>query len=587
MTFAPRRALLLVLLWGAAAHADIFSPGELAKPHANLEGLPNCTKCHPAGSQLSQEACLACHGELKPEIGKSQGFHGRINDEKRACENCHHEHQGRELQLIDWGPKGQAGFEHLRAGWALNGAHAKTSCDKCHEKRLFTDKVALKLLERKPVTWLGLSKGCESCHFDEHRGQLEGSCAECHDEKAWKPAPKFDHAKTNYPLEGKHKAVKCLGCHPAQKDAEKHGFPAPVSEVFFKAAPVEHDSCLDCHKDFHNGQFGRRCSSCHTVEGWRIIRNAAQDRAFHDKTRFPLKGAHLDVACKDCHGPWPGQAPKFKGLSFEKCSDCHPDAHEGQLADPKKKTMPDCDACHGLDGFTPVKFGVEEHKATRYALEGSHTVVACDGCHEKNPQLSRQIPKPIELMLKKKRRKELFSFTQLAFSKTTDKCESCHADEHKGQFADEKKACSVCHQVTKWAALKFDHDKDSRYPLTGKHAQVPCSQCHWAPPGQTAKYRPVETACKSCHEDVHAGQLGAECEKCHQTSDFRKVSFDHRPPNTRFALDGKHAPLACDACHKRVLLKGGVGAVLYKPLPLGCEGCHKDFHQGAFKGFEP
>jgi hypothetical protein len=590
VTLAWRSGLLAVLLCGGAAHADLFSPGELAKPHSNLEGLPNCTKCHPAGSQLSQEACLACHGELKPEIGKGQGFHGRIQNEKRACENCHHEHKGVNLQLIDWGSKGQNGFEHLRAGWALKGAHAKTGCDKCHEKRLIFDKAVLKLLERKPATWLGLSTGCESCHFDEHRGQLEGGCAECHDEKAWKPAPKFDHGKTNYPLEGKHKAVKCLQCHPNQKDSEKHGFPAPVSEVFFKAAPLEHDSCLDCHKDFHNGQFGPRCASCHTVEGWLIIRNAAQDRAFHEKTKFPLKGAHLDVACKDCHGPWPGlQGPKFKGLKFQNCSDCHADAHEGQLMDPKKKTMPDCDVCHGLDGFAPVKYGIEEHKATRYPLEGSHTVVPCDACHEKNPQLQRQIPKPVELTLKKQHRRELFSFAQLVLTaKATDKCESCHEDAHKGQFADEKKACTGCHQVARWSQLKFNHDTDSRYPLTGKHKAVVCSKCHWPPaPGAPAKYRPLETACKNCHEDAHAGQLGTECEKCHTTTDFKAVNFNHQPPNARFGLDGKHAPLKCDACHKQVAIGGGKSTVLYKPLPITCEACHSDFHQGAFKGFEP
>ena len=135
--------------------------------------------------------------------------------------------------------------------------------------------------------------------------------------------------------------------------------------------------------------------------------------------------------------------------------------------------------------------------------------------------------------------------------------------------------------------LKFDHDKDSRYPLTGKHAKVVCSKCHWAPAGQLVKYRPVETACKNCHEDAHAGQLGTECEKCHNTKDFKAVSFEHQPPNTRFALDGKHAPLKCDACHKKVQVGGGKTAALYKPLPLNCEGCHSDFHQGAFKGFEP
>ncbi len=68
MTRAFRRGLLLVLQCGPAAHADIFSPGELAKPHEDLEGMRNCTQCHPAGDQLSQGTCLACHTELKGRV---------------------------------------------------------------------------------------------------------------------------------------------------------------------------------------------------------------------------------------------------------------------------------------------------------------------------------------------------------------------------------------------------------------------------------------------------------------------------------------------------------------------------------------
>ena len=30
-----------------------LSPGDLSKPHANLEGLENCTQCHDAGKKIS------------------------------------------------------------------------------------------------------------------------------------------------------------------------------------------------------------------------------------------------------------------------------------------------------------------------------------------------------------------------------------------------------------------------------------------------------------------------------------------------------------------------------------------------------
>ena len=127
-----RGFLVLVLLLAASAWADLFSPGELSAPHAALEGLSQCTQCHPAGGQLSQATCLSCHKELQPRLGKGQGLHGRITEEKRACENCHHEHQGENGRLIDYGPGGEKGFNHLRTGWGLKGAHAVLKCSACH-----------------------------------------------------------------------------------------------------------------------------------------------------------------------------------------------------------------------------------------------------------------------------------------------------------------------------------------------------------------------------------------------------------------------------------------------------------------------
>ena len=54
--------------------------------------------------------------------------------------------------------------------------------------------------------WVGLETTCVSCHRadDVHRGSLGESCERCHDCKGWKPAPKFDHDSSAFPLTGKH-----------------------------------------------------------------------------------------------------------------------------------------------------------------------------------------------------------------------------------------------------------------------------------------------------------------------------------------------------------------------------------------------
>ena len=279
MTHSLRVVVLLSLGLATAARADLFSPGDLSKAHTTFEGLSNCTKCHPAGGQLSQATCLSCHQELQPRLGKGQGLHGHISEDKRNCEVCHHEHQGLNAKLIDWGAAGEKGFNHLRSGWGLKGAHADTKCEGCHEKRRILWPTAQKLLATRPHTFLGLGTACTDCHFDEHRGQQQEDCEFCHTEKAWKPQPGFNHDDTEYALKGKHAKVKCTGCHLTEKDTEPHGFPGPKNETFLRFAPVEHRTCLDCHKDFHEGRFGLRCQSCHVVDGWRILRNATTERA--------------------------------------------------------------------------------------------------------------------------------------------------------------------------------------------------------------------------------------------------------------------------------------------------------------------
>lgn len=607
-----RAAVALALVAATAARADLFSPGELARAHAAYEGLSNCTQCHPAGKQLSAEACLACHTELKGKVAAGKGLHGRMTaEQKAACWTCHPDHQGRPFEMIEWGKEGEKGFDHKRTGWPLKGGHAPPlECAKCHEKRLLADPAVTAMLAKQPErkSWLGLPTACWRCHFDEHRGQLAEKgheCQKCHDEKAWKPAPLFDHQDSEYPLKGRHRAqvnpkIKCEDCHPKKVDEETAAgvFPAPkVPGSFAAYAPINHRSCLDCHRDPHTGRFGQRCQSCHTVEGWRIVRNAVAERQFHDKTRYPLRGAHADVECAACHN-LPGRAPRFKGLLFEACTDCHYDAHFGQIAkDAPKAAGPKCDKCHTVEGFTPSHYDAEQHAKTKFPLEGGHRAVACGLCHPRQAALADKVPAALRKMLRSSRRIELFSTVSFDPPKRldrNDRCEVCHLDPHAGQFDARAGGCPSCHKVSSFADVAFDHTKDSRYPLTGKHAQVKCAACHQPlKGGRVVRYKPLDLACAACHADVHAGQLAkvagkpTDCERCHDTADFKKPRFKHEPPFTEYKLEGKHAKAQCVACHADVPTAPGVVTRRYKPLPSTCEGCHDDYHRGAFKGFEP
>ena len=595
MRRAPCVALLAVCSLAAAARGQVFSPGPLNKGHANLEGLANCTKCHVAGGQLSDQRCLDCHGELKQRIAKRHGFHGLLSAAERTCNKCHHEHQGKDFALVDWGKGGKTAFDHRRTGFPLLGKHAPLRCDECHRDRLIVDPGIRELRKTHAgrETYLGVAVQCSACHFDEHRGQLRGACKECHNEKGWKPAPGFHHARTDFPLEGKHAEVKCVSCHARERDPHfsRGAFPAPVSEVFSRFKPVAHAACTTCHKDPHQNRFGQVCQSCHTVEGWLVLKGAAGQRAFHEKTRYPLRGAHLEVACRSCHGPFPGSRAIFKGLAFDSCTACHVDAHLSQLGKGREPAAA-CDRCHTVQGFRPARYEVQDH--TSWPLQGAHEAVACLLCHRADPGLEARAVL-VRAWIEQRKRKDQISLTAFHPPGDTSRCDTCHADPHGGQFQErvQKAGCTDCHQVASWAEVRFDHDRDTRFALTGGHAGRSCASCHAPDAAGMVRYTAASLACSSCHADVHAGQFAparggqTDCTRCHSTAAWTATSFEHRLPFTTFELQGKHASVACTGCHRDVAVAPGVRARRYRGIPTACEDCHVDVHRGAFRGFTP
>ncbi|MCC6809553.1 MAG: hypothetical protein IT381_19140 [Deltaproteobacteria bacterium] len=545
-------------LAAAGAEAQIVSPGELSRAHESLDSLKSCTKCHESGRRLSADICLSCHKELKTRVDKGTGLHGRLNATERAqCQNCHHEHQGRDFPIVDWNEKK---FDHALTGFVLKFKHEKVACKECHAtKSVRADDIKAWITHHpKGRTFLGLGTTCAGCHDDPHAQKLGADCQSCHDEASWKVRGKFDHATTDFPLLGKHKRVACDKCH-----ATKTG--GGLDAAF---PPVEHAACSSCHQDPHNKRFGQRCESCHTLDGWHTLKKGAVDREFHDKTRFPLVGAHAGVECASCHGPFKrGGAAKFKGLAFQTCASCHLDSHAGQLA------AAACDRCHTVESFSPIRFKLADHKA--YLLEDAHAAVGCGECHKETlrPQMLTASGGKV------------FRPSAVDFHPKHDRCESCHEDPHGGQFIGKK--CDTCHTTQGFRpASGFVHDRDTAFALAGAHVTAPCSGCHLRP-AKTApvQFHGIDKACAACHQDVHFGQLGAACERCHDLSAFQPAArFDHQ--KTKFALDGKHAKLTCERCHPQVDVKG-TRVQRFVPTPTTCEGCHKDPHGGAFKRFKP
>lgn len=501
MTF---RALLLAFMWmllPVGAHANkLLMPGDLIQGHAKEE--ETCEKCHKKFDKGAQsKLCADCHKEVGKDIAEKRGYHGRIQEQKE-CKECHTDHKGRDAKIV---VLDKNDFDHSKTDYQLKGAHAepKVKCDGCH-------KAGKKYSEAPNV--------CVECHKkdDKHKGNFGVKCESCHVEKEWKEI-QFDHDKrTKYPLLGKHKQIKCNSCHKGDLFKDKL-----------------QTNCASCHQKedekAHKGKMGQKCESCHTERDWKEI------LFDHDKkTKFPLLGKHKEVKCSGCHK---GDPVKDKGMKTT-CITCHQKdddkIHKGKFGIK-------CESCHVEREWKEIKF--DHDKQTKYPLLGKHKQAKCSGCHKGDIYKDKI---------------------------TATNCYSCHQKDddkiHKGKFGTK---CESCHVERDWKEVLFDHNKKTKYPLMGKHKDVKCSKCHQ---GDLYKDK-LQTNCLSCHEkdDKHKGQEGKKCETCHIEDSWKKTFFDHQRMSA-FPLLGKHFLVECKKCHKDVT---------FKDAKSECYSCHEkdDVHK--------
>ncbi len=504
-------------------------------------------------------------------------------------------------QLLSPGPLSKA-HQSLEGDQHCNDCHTTgkrvepASCNRCH-----TD------LASRMDRGLGLhgrnykGKPCEGCHV-EHLGQGSRIVRWPNgDQKS------LDHALTGWPLQNAHKSVECAKCHTKTN--------ARGAATFLGLQTA----CNSCHKDQHDGRFGTVCTNCHNDTTWKQQKLDGFD---HNLARFALKGMHQPVPCAKCHQ----DPPKYVGLEFSTCTNCHKDPHAGKLgptctnchseAGWKKLTMKGashpgvslggghaavaCGACHDKGNSAapsrgsecaschqsphkapfgrgcischssiqwmglPRAIGVSSHAKTSFALTGRHQDTSCAGCHK--PELPREA-----------------RYRKLAFAL----CQDCHKDEHQGEFAARQKGeCAQCHSTAGFRPTLFGvtAHASTKFPLVGLHTAVGCTGCH-APAKPRVDLHVGKQACADCHQNPHGNQFEAEmkqggCARCHEATGWHNPKIDH----TTWPLTGAHATAACESCHSpsaadRVSGKGAS----YRGVPRACAGCHDDVHAGQFK----
>jgi hypothetical protein len=496
-----RRGLLLILMLLQPLQAlaidlnleRMLSPGALSQAHHKYE--KDCQRCHSDFKQSQQNAlCVDCHKEVGQDVAAKTGYHGRkpgiANSE---CRLCHSEHQGLQADIVQLNTHG---FPHELTDFPLQGLHQAVACQECH---------------KSGQAFREASGQCVDCHREDdvHKGSQGQQCKDCHSADGWRKTV-FDHGKTQFPLKGAHSQVACSQCHRSND---------------YRQAEI---TCVSCHKidDVHLNTFGAQCDGCHGVEKWSGV------RFNHDRdTDFKLVGAHRSAQCAACHKPY----SVAKALP-QSCAGCHrqDDVHFG-------KNGEQCSQCHGENSWGKNRF---DHGKTRFPLRGAHESVRCNQCHQGN------VHNPIK--------------------DTT--CIACHRsnDVHKQSLGVQ---CQQCHRESGWHEdVQFDHEL-TPFPLLGRHATTACESCH-----ENAQFAGTPFACVDCHraQDPHRGALGKACGDCHHPTAWDSWRFNH-DRQTQFPLTGAHEGLFCEGCHAESLVQ-------LKKQGAQCGQCHQadDVHRGAY-----
>jgi len=198
-----------------------------------------CTACHVTRSRSGRPTFEALSPACGPACHEDVLHHGSLGTH---CTQCHVSGSWAAVRF-DHDQPFPAGASHQVASFPLRGLHRAAACESCHPTRDYAA--------------AGATCASPACHGtdDAHRGQLGTACERCHTETG---DNRFDHARSSFPLDGKHRSVPCGDCHRS---------------VTFKPRPR---ACAGCHPvpAFHRGGrselgwYDQDCGGCHTARGW-------------------------------------------------------------------------------------------------------------------------------------------------------------------------------------------------------------------------------------------------------------------------------------------------------------------------------
>lgn len=365
-------------------------------------------------------------------------------------------------------------------------------------------------------------------------------------------------------------AMACYDCHEVLAEQLEFGlgFHGHLTEVDAKA-------CGSCHIEHAGREFPLVAEHSFRKAGF-----ATREDFDHPFADYDLDGAHLELACAECHAKadaellLPGER-RFQGLSRE-CVSCHEESpHEGRM-------QRACVECHGQERPF-AELSTFEHDE-RFPLVGAHAIDDCQACHKPGTSESIEDRASLESLPAVRGCGDCHDFehqesflaqaARLIEEADDDRCTQCHLDSHLS-FLDARDELT-----SPWHAA-------SGYPLDSPHDEVTCAECHdpaleWRGrfPGR------ARSDCAACHEDPHGAQFVTsanfiDCHDCHKLSGFLPVAFDRdEHERTDFPLASAHQAVGCFECHEAHPEPGTDRR--WKGVDQRCASCHDDAHDGHF-----
>ena len=436
-------------------------------PLLGAHNTADCYDCHTTASTLRFDPldtdCFSCH---QADYNATTSPNHAQSNYSTECTDCH------QMNAFGW-----TGSDINHSFFPLREGHDIADCSQCHQD---------------PNDYGNISADCISCHQNDynsasspdHAGSgFSTDCSICHSlAPGWKPADFSQHDLVFPIYSGEHNGEwnSCTDCHQV-----------PNNYSIF--------TCISCHEhnqsemnEEHNGIGGyiydsQACLECHPT--------GSEEGTFdHNKSAFPLTGAHTDTDCASCHTNGYANTPN-------NCDACH-------ITEYNNTTAPNhgvsdfsvsCDECHTTNaGWKPADFSSHDNLFFPiYSGEHNGEWNECIECH--NVDGNYQI------------------FT----------CVECHDhnqpdtdEEHNGigGYIYESNACFECHPTGSGEGT-FDHNQ-SNFPLTGAHTDTDCASCH------ENGYSGTPTVCAECHitdynnttSPNHVNiDLSTNCEECHST----------------------------------------------------------------------